>query len=186
MFRLDFCELFNPARKEVEKFEQHYVKKLVGNLSHSPALITELLFSKSRSDLYFLQHGYDRTVQSRAPKHPAELEVRPSVPEEQQLAVATAVLIDCDKSDILDWLKGVLSQAKAERLNWEAAAAAQKLLDNETSDLDPGLLLWMFPTCRYYDEQKQFIFQDARLCLLLTMQVSSESKFLHVATHAYQ
>ncbi|OLL26279.1 Phosphatidylinositol 3-kinase tor2 [Neolecta irregularis DAH-3] len=184
MFRLDFCELLyrvvgdkagfpssNPARKEVEKFEQHYVKKLVGNLSNSPALITELLFSKSRSDLYFLQHGYDRTVQSRAPRHPAELEVRPSVPEEQQLAVAIAVLIELNKNDILDWLKGVLSRAKAERLNWESAAAAQKLLDNETTDLNPGVNLVQLPPFIQItpetDEQKQLIFQDARLCLLL-------------------
>ncbi|KAK9434066.1 timeless protein-domain-containing protein [Lipomyces doorenjongii] len=49
----------NSARKEVELFMNHYVRKLAKALVERPALYVELLFTKMPDTLFFLKYGHD-------------------------------------------------------------------------------------------------------------------------------
>ncbi|KAK9377021.1 timeless protein-domain-containing protein [Lipomyces chichibuensis] len=50
----------NSARKEVELFMNHYVRKLAKALVERPALYVELLFTKMPDTLFFLKYGHDQ------------------------------------------------------------------------------------------------------------------------------
>ncbi|KAK9333316.1 timeless protein-domain-containing protein [Lipomyces starkeyi] len=49
----------NSARKEVQLFMNHYVRKLAKALVDRPALYVELLFTKMPDTLFFLKYGHD-------------------------------------------------------------------------------------------------------------------------------
>ena len=58
--------------------------------------------------MYFLQHGEEQpATQPKRPRPAAELEVRPGYSIEDQLAVVVASLLDDQKSDALDVMKGI-------------------------------------------------------------------------------
>ncbi|KAK9240346.1 timeless protein-domain-containing protein [Lipomyces kononenkoae] len=76
LYRLDFMlvlrrcldpregiSLSNSARKEVELFMRHYVRKLAKALEERPALYVELSFTKMPDTLFFLKYGHDEEKQ---------------------------------------------------------------------------------------------------------------------------
>lgn len=81
LFRLDMVELFyrimqdpdglptsHPARKEMDQFVKHYLRKLFKKLEKTPELYVELLFTKVNATMHYLQHGYDREVKVPKPR----------------------------------------------------------------------------------------------------------------------
>lgn len=139
LYRVDILALFNrmirgpegldtelPVYKEWEELIRHFFRGVVKKVQARPVLITEMLFSKLPSDVYYLEHGVEREVIKRAPRAPAELEVKGDLRWEEQVGVAVGVLIDQHKSDVLRWVRDVLSSAAEERKAWEEAEVARK------------------------------------------------------------
>jgi replication fork protection complex subunit Tof1/Swi1 len=93
--RVDIIQLFNrmmkgpggldkesAAYKEWDDLVKHFFKQVIKRVQERPELVVEMLFSKIPATMFFLEHGYDREVQTRAPRAPAELEVKPCQPTE--------------------------------------------------------------------------------------------------------
>ena len=133
----------SPAYKEWDDFVKHFFKQVVKRVQERPELVVEMLFSKIPQTLFFLDHGYDREIHTKAPRPPAELEVKPGMELPDQIGVAVGVLVNQQKSDALHWVRDVLSSAAEERKAWEDAAEAQKSLvtaetpENEVTAEDP-------------------------------------------------
>jgi replication fork protection complex subunit Tof1/Swi1 len=81
LFRLDIVELFHrimqdpdglpashPARKEMDQFVKHFLKKLFKKLETTPELYIELLFTKVSGTIHYLQHGYDKEAKVSKPR----------------------------------------------------------------------------------------------------------------------
>lgn len=81
--------------------------------------MVEMLFSKIPQTLFYLQNGYERVVEQKAPRPPAEIEVKPSVDEKDRLAVAVSLLVELNKSDALQWVKGEMRKVVTEREAFE-------------------------------------------------------------------
>ncbi|KAI8937221.1 Topoisomerase 1-associated factor 1 [Plenodomus lindquistii] len=139
--RVDILALFNkmmkgpggldpesPAYKEWDDFVRHFFRQVVKRVQERPELVVEMLFSKIPATMFFLEHGYDREVTARAPRAPAELEVKPGMEHAEQVGVAVGVLVNQSKSDALRWIREVLTSAVEERKSWEDADEARKLL----------------------------------------------------------
>ena len=139
--RVDIIQLFNkmmkgpggldvesPAYKEWDDFVRHFFRQVVKRVQERPELVVEMLFSKIPQTLYFLEHGHDREVFTRAPRPPAELEVKPGMERPDQIGVAVGVLVNQQKSDALHWVRDVLTSATEERKAWENADQARKEL----------------------------------------------------------
>jgi replication fork protection complex subunit Tof1/Swi1 len=152
--RVDILQLFNkmvkgpggldpesPAYREWDDFVKHFFRQVVKRVQERPELVVEMLFSKIPQTIFFLEHGFDREIHTRAPRAPAELEVKPGMELPEQIGVAVGVLVNQQKSDALHWVRDVLSSAAEERKAWEDAAEAQKALvaaeDNEAATEDP-------------------------------------------------
>ncbi|CBX91136.1 hypothetical protein LEMA_P061700.1 [Plenodomus lingam JN3] len=139
--RVDILALFNkmmkgpegldpdsPAYKEWDDFVRYFFRQVVKRVQKRPELVVEMLFSKIPATLFFLEHGYDREIIVRAPRAPAELEVKPGMEHSEQIGVAVGVLVNESKSDALRWIRDVLTSAIEERKAWEDADEARKLL----------------------------------------------------------
>lgn len=118
----------SPAYKEWEDFVNHFFRQVVKKVQERPELVVEMLFSKIPATMFFLEHGYDREIITRAPRAPAELEVKPGMEVPEQIGVAVGVLINQQKSDALHWVRDVLISAAEERKAWEDAEEARKSL----------------------------------------------------------
>jgi replication fork protection complex subunit Tof1/Swi1 len=140
--RVDILQLFNKmikgpggldkesaAYKEWDDLVKHFFKQVVKRVQERPELVVEMLFSKIPATMFFLEHGYEREVQTRAPRAPAELEVKPGMQIPEQIGVAVGVLVNQQKSDALRWVRDVLTSAVEERKAWEDAAEAHKALE---------------------------------------------------------
>ncbi|KAF2280144.1 topoisomerase 1-associated factor 1 [Westerdykella ornata] len=112
--------------KEWEEFIRHFFRTVVKRVQDRPELIVEMLFSKIPATLFFLEHGYDRVMPTRAPRAPAEVEVKPGMEKPEQIGVAVGVLVNQNKSDAIQWVRDVLSSALEERKAWEAMEEARK------------------------------------------------------------
>lgn len=141
LFRLDILCLFHRMIKgpqgldvsvdrksahfvEWEDLCRHVFRKCLRKLEERPELIVELLFTKMTSSLYFLTHGIDQEVVKKAPRPPAELEVKPGMSHEEEIGVAVGVLIDQGKLDALQWIKHTLANAADERKSWQDMQSA--------------------------------------------------------------
>ncbi|KAJ4378059.1 Topoisomerase 1-associated factor 1 [Neocucurbitaria cava] len=137
--RVDILQLFNKmmkgprgldsesaAYKEWDDFVKHFFRQVVKRVQERPELVVEMLFSKIPATMYYLEHGYDREVATRAPRAPAELEVKPGMEHPDQIGVAVGVLVNQSKSDALRWVRDVLAAAAEERKAWEDADEARK------------------------------------------------------------
>jgi replication fork protection complex subunit Tof1/Swi1 len=118
----------SPAYKEWDDFVRHFFRQVVKKVQERPELVVEMLFSKIPATMFFLEHGYDREIITRAPRAPAELEVKPGMEVPEQIGVAVGVLINQQKSDALHWVRDVLISAVEERKAWEDAEGARKAL----------------------------------------------------------
>ncbi|KAF3032205.1 Topoisomerase 1-associated factor 1 [Didymella heteroderae] len=189
--RVDIIHLFNkmmkgpraldpesPAFKEWDDFVRHFFRQVVKRVQERPELIIEMLFSKIPQTLYFLEHGHDREVFKRAPRAPAELEVKPGMEKPDQVGVAVGVLVNQQKSDALHWVREVLASAVEERKAWEVAEQARKGLAaaqkpdgdaaSESADAEapsPSSILVNHDT----EERKVAMFKDNKLRLLMTL-----------------
>lgn len=141
LFRLDIIALFHkmikgpegldPAGKifkEWDELVRQLFKRLIKKLQQRPELAVELLFSKIPSTVFYLEYGYEKQTVSSRPRAPATLEVKGTMPRDEKLGVAVAVLHN-GKIDAVDWVAKVLSSAASERQSWEAGAAARRLQD---------------------------------------------------------
>ncbi|KXT05119.1 hypothetical protein AC578_7586 [Pseudocercospora eumusae] len=136
------------------------------------AAIVEMLFSKIPNTMFYLQNGFDKVVEKRAPRPPAELEIKPSVPEEQRIGIATSMLIEQAKADELEWVKKQLQQAASERQAWEDEQAVRSGMADEDENgvapaverQDPPSIFLTADT----EERKLALFKDKHLRLLLT------------------
>lgn len=147
--RVDIVHLFNkmmkgprgldpesPAYKEWDDFVRHFFRQVVKRVQERPELIVEMLFSKIPQTLFFLEHGHDREIFTRAPRPPAELEVKPGMGRPEQIGVAVGVLVNQQKSDDLRWIRDVLKSAIEERKAWEDAEQARN--DMKASEMLEG------------------------------------------------
>jgi replication fork protection complex subunit Tof1/Swi1 len=139
--RVDILQLFNkmmkgpggldsesPAYREWDDFVKHFFRQVVKRVQERPELVVEMLFSKIPATMFFLEHGFDREIHTKAPRAPAELEVKPGMELPEQIGVAVGVLVNQQKSDALHWVRDVLSSAAEERKAWEDADEARKTL----------------------------------------------------------
>ncbi len=139
--RVDILQLFHkmmkgpsgldpgsPTYKEWDDFVKHFFRQVTKKTQERPELVVEMLFSKIPATLFFLEHGYDREIPTRAPRAPADLEVKPGMEVPDQIGVAVGVLVNQSKSDALRWIRDVLTSAVEERKAWEDADEAQKAL----------------------------------------------------------
>ncbi|KAH9826899.1 Topoisomerase 1-associated factor 1 [Teratosphaeria destructans] len=132
--------------------------------------VVEMLFSKIPATLFYLQNGYERVMEKRAPRAPAELEFKAAAAEEQRVPVAVSLLIEQGKGDVLAWLKKELETAAGERRKWseEQTAFAEGFGEDgvqaggEESRRAPSITL--VPDS---DERKMALFKDKHLRLLL-------------------
>ncbi|KAL8830648.1 MAG: hypothetical protein Q9191_001304, partial [Dirinaria sp. TL-2023a] len=147
LFRLDIIVLFyriikGPEGldraasmfKEWDELVRQLLKKLVKKMQQRPELAVELLFSKIRSTVFYLEYGYEEQTVASKPRAPATLEVKGEMTREEQIGVVVAALYD-EKIEHVDWVAKVLSEAGSERQSWEAEAAATRAEAGE--NLDP-------------------------------------------------
>ncbi|KAF2115976.1 drug resistance protein MdrA [Lophiotrema nucula] len=128
----DGLDMQSPVFREWEDFVRHFFRTTVKKVQERPELIVEMLFSKIPATLFYLEHGYDKEVIVRAPRAPAELEIKPGMEKPEQTGVAVAVLVNQNKSDALRWLREVLTSAAEERRGWVAEEEARKTLAEQT------------------------------------------------------
>ncbi|KAF7185711.1 Topoisomerase 1-associated factor 1 [Pseudocercospora fuligena] len=136
------------------------------------AAIVEMLFSKIPNTMFYLQNGFDKVVEKRAPRPPAELEMKPSVPEDQRIGIATSMLIEQAKADELEWIKKQLQEAATERQAWEDEQAVRSgMMDEDENGVAPAVEPQDPPSIFLTadtDERKLALFKDKHLRLLLT------------------
>lgn len=146
LFRLDVIALFyrmikgpqgldsaGPVFREWEELVRQLIKRLVKKMSQRPELVVELLFSKIRSSVFYLEYGYEEQTVSSKPRAPAVLEVRGTMTKEEQIGVVVAVLYD-DKIELVDWVARLVGDAASERQSWEAEAAARRAEAGDDED----------------------------------------------------
>ena len=138
------------------------------------AAVTEMLFSKIPGTVFYLQNGYERVVEKRAPRPPAELAVKASVEDEKKVGVVVSMLLEQGKGEDLEWVKGQLKNASEERQAWEDERAAKSSVEKEAEDGEvPGMEATVVPAPLIFlsadnDERKAALFKDKYLRLLLT------------------
>ena len=102
------------------------------------AAVVEMLFSKVPATMFYLQNGFDRVIEKRPPRPPAEMEVKTSVEEGKRIGVVVSVLLEQGKADAIEWVKRQLKNATEERRAWTdangARAAIERQGENEGGD----------------------------------------------------
>ncbi len=146
LFRLDIIGLFHrmikgpggldsgkPTFKEWEEFVRQVIRRLVKRIDQRPALITELLFSKMNSTVYYLEFGHERQTMSTSKRPPAELHFvsKETLTKEAKQGVVVGALVLDGQADLVKWLVDVLKSAAAERETWETADEARREMDTE-------------------------------------------------------
>lgn len=146
LFRLDIIGLFHrmikgpggldsgkPIFKEWEEFVRQIIRRLVKRIDQRPALITELLFSKMNSTVYYLEFGHERQTLSTSKRPPAELHFvsKETLTKEAKQGVVVGALVLDGQADLVKWLVDVLKSAAAERETWETADEARREMDPE-------------------------------------------------------
>ncbi|TKA28415.1 hypothetical protein B0A50_03882 [Salinomyces thailandicus] len=133
----------------------------------------EMLFTKVPNTVFFLQNGYERVVERRAPRAPAELEFKTAVEEKRKVPVAVSLLLEQGKGDALDWVKREVQRAVEERQAWiderNAKSAVEQPLEGGDNP-DEGIVP---PPPSIFisagsDERQAQLFKDKHLRLLLT------------------
>lgn len=116
------------AYREWDDLVKHLFRQVVKKVQERPELVVEMLFSKIPATIFFLEHGYDREIVTRAPRAPAELEVKQGMEIPEQIGVAVGILVNQSKMDALQWIRDVLTSAVEERKAWEDADEARKAI----------------------------------------------------------
>lgn len=136
------------------------------------AAVVEMLFSKIPGTVFYLQNGFERIVERRSPRPPAELEMRRTVDEEKRVGVAVCILLEQGKQDAVEWIKAQLKNAVNERQAWiDGQAAMGETGDADEQSNDDTTIEASMPTIFLSpdsDERKDALFKDKHLRLLLT------------------
>ena len=148
LFRLDIVALFHrmikgpegldsasTMFKEWDELVRQLLKKLVKKMQQRPEMAVELLFSKIRSTVFYLEHGYEEQTIASKPRAPATLEVKGEMTIEEQIGVVVAALYD-EKIEHVDWVAKVLREAGSERQSWEAETTARRAEAGENLDAE--------------------------------------------------
>ena len=153
LFRLDIIALFNkmikgpeglstgnPMFREWDELTRQLIRRLFKKLQQRPELAVELLFSKIHSTVFYLEYGYEKQTMTSKPRAPAELEMKGTLPREEQIGVVVAVLHD-ENLDTVEFVKNTLQSAISERRGWEVEAETRELLggENGQSSADPTM-----------------------------------------------
>ncbi|CZT16294.1 related to Topoisomerase 1-associated factor 1 [Ramularia collo-cygni] len=188
LFRVDILQLFHKMIKGPEGLDPHmegfkeweqlvqqvfrrcikWIERPSDGQGWREAAVVEMLFSKIPATMFYLQNGYERVVEKRAPRPPAELEIKASVPEQQRLAVAVSMLIEQAKVGEVSWVKDQLKNALQERRAWQDEQNARDMGVDETANLPeslPAPSIFINPD---NEERKLALFKDKHLRLLLT------------------
>ena len=191
LYRVDIIALFykivngpdSLERKHVvytdwSEFSRQLFKKMFKKMDQRPELMVEMLFSKIGATLHYLEFGQEKQTIS-ATRAPAELEIRPAPGRDinEQIGIVVTILVKDGKSELLEWIKKVLSKAFDERHAWEAEAearkagmieAAQKDGEEASEDVDVGKPSYMTVAPTSEDIQLA-MFKNARLKLLMRL-----------------
>ncbi|KAJ5180717.1 hypothetical protein N7492_003927 [Penicillium capsulatum] len=178
LFRLDIINLFHrmikgpghldsnkPIFKEWEELVRQIIRRLTKKIDQRPALITELLFSKMNSTVYYLEYGHEKQTISTAKRAPAELEIasKDVTTSEAKLQVVFGALVLDGRADLVKWVVDVLSSAASEREDWEAQDEARRAENPEASSASHPLI-----HVKARDESCQSaMFSNAKLRLLM-------------------
>ena len=151
LFRVDIIALFNKMIKgpdgldrghamfrEWDELVRQVLKKMLKKLEERPELYIEMLFSKIRSSVYFLEHGKEEESPSSRPRPPAVLEVKGAMTRDEQLGVAVAVLLKNEKVEHIDWVVRLITNAANERQSWEAETEARRIQQEAFGDQAPS------------------------------------------------
>ena len=148
LFRVDIINLFyrmikgpgaldsgQPVFREWEELVCQIIRRLVKKMEQRPALVTEMLFSKINSTIFYLEYGHEKQTLSTVRKPPAELQVKPKEAEttEDRIGIVVAALVKDDQTDLAKWVSDVLGSAADERESWEADEEARKAEGSEGS-----------------------------------------------------
>ncbi|KAF3386105.1 Topoisomerase 1-associated factor 1 [Penicillium rolfsii] len=178
LFRLDIIHLFykmikgpgamdssKPIFKEWEEFVRQILRRLVKRIDQRPALITELLFSKMNSTVYYLEFGHERQTVSTAKRPPAELQFisKEILTKEAKQGVVVGALVLDGQADLVKWLVDVLKSAASEREDWETENEARRAENPEATNT-PNPLIHAKPTDDFIQSS---MFSNAKLRLLM-------------------
>jgi replication fork protection complex subunit Tof1/Swi1 len=155
LFRLDIIHLFHkmikgpgamdsskPVFKEWEEFVRQILRRLTKRIDQRPALITELLFSKMNSTVYYLEFGHERQTMSTAKRPPAELQFisKEILTKEAKQGVVVGALVLDGQANLVKWLVDVLKSAASEREDWEAENEARRAENPEATNTPNPLI----------------------------------------------
>jgi replication fork protection complex subunit Tof1/Swi1 len=164
LFRLDIINLFHrmikgpgaidsskPIFKEWEELVRQIIRRLTKKLEQRPALITELLFSKMNSTVFYLEYGHEKqTIPSKRP--PAELQIitKEDTTPEAKLGIVVGALVLDGRADLAKWIVDVLNLAASEREDWEASEEARRAEKENPEEVDstPRPMIRMSTNCR--------------------------------------
>ena len=140
LLRVDIVALFNKMMNspdgldrsnamyhEWDELVRQIFKKMFKKLQQRPELVVEMLFSKIRSTVYYLEHGKDEEVASSRPRPPAVLEVKGAMTTDERIGVAVSVLVQNSKAEHVDWVASTMTTAANERRSWESEAEARRV-----------------------------------------------------------
>ncbi|RMZ77767.1 hypothetical protein DV737_g4203, partial [Chaetothyriales sp. CBS 132003] len=190
LYRVDIISLFYKLIKgpdgmdpksdmymDFSEFSRQLFKKMLKKLQERPELMTELLFSKINSTLYYLEYGREKQT-SATTRPPGELEVKPAPGRDlkEQIGIVVTALVKDEKQKLVDWVKSVLARAVAQRTEWEAAAVSGQEKVTAEVESDGDILKGVDvgePTniiARPADEETRLaVFKNARLRLLMKL-----------------
>ncbi|KAH2758120.1 Topoisomerase 1-associated factor 1 [Aspergillus fumigatus] len=135
LFRLDIINLFyrmikgpgaldsnKPIFKEWEELVRQIIRRMIKKIDQRPALITELLFSKINSTVFYLEYGHEKQTISASKRPPAELEVDPREAKtiDEKIRIVVHVMVKDEHTDLVKWVSDVLNSAADEREAWES------------------------------------------------------------------
>jgi replication fork protection complex subunit Tof1/Swi1 len=124
--------------KEWEELVKQILRKCFKKLEERPELLIEMLFSKLQGSAFFLEYGYEKqTSATKAQARPAaELDFKHTEERDRQIAIVVGALLDKNQSDLIAWLKKVVTEAESERQSWAAAEEARALENHFPEDDD--------------------------------------------------
>ncbi|KAJ5683138.1 Topoisomerase 1-associated factor 1 [Penicillium macrosclerotiorum] len=181
LFRLDIINLFHrmvkgpgpidnskPIFKEWEELVRQIIRRLVKRLDQRPALITELLFSKMNSTVFYLEYGHERQTISTNKKRPAmELQIISShadTPETKTGIVVGALVLD-GQADLVKWVVDVLNTAASEREDWETQDEARRAESPEAASVPHPII----PVKPRDEACQKALFLNGKLRLLMSV-----------------
>ncbi|KAJ5201639.1 uncharacterized protein N7498_006302 [Penicillium cinerascens] len=184
LFRLDIINLFHrmikgpgamdsskSVFKEWEELVRQIIRRLTKKIEQRPALITELLFSKMNSTVFYLEYGHEKQTISTSKRPPAELQIitKEAAAPEAKVGIVVGALVLDGRADLAKWVVDVLNSAASEREAWEVSEEARRAENanpDEEVDSPPNP---MIPVKPRDDSCKSAMFSNAKLRLLMSL-----------------